>query len=35
MSRDRILVGAALVAVVAAFTAVLIVVLLARSVLGA
>jgi len=35
MSRDRFLVGAALVAVVAAFAAVLIVVLLARSVLGA
>jgi hypothetical protein len=35
MSRDRLLVGVALVAVVAAFAAVLIVVLLARSVLGA
>ena len=35
MSRDRILVGAALIAVVAAFAAVLIVVLLTRSVLGA
>jgi hypothetical protein len=35
MSRDRLLVGVALVAVVAAFAAVLIVGLLARAVLGA